>query len=127
MYARVLKQVVIKAQSFAPIEVGTRNLMLPKELRSQVLSTSTDNLWTEFGATVLQGIVDFTKGPAMICIINTTSQDLIIKSGLIVANLAPIQLQESNTYPILGSKTGGSYDVNQLHSLFKNRLMSLKG
>ncbi len=119
LYARVLKQVVIEAQSFAPIEVGTRNFIPPKEWRSQVLCTCTDNLWTEFGATVLQGIADFTKGPATLCIINTTSQDLILKSGHIVAKLAPIQLQESNTYPILGSKTGGSCDVNQLHSLFQ--------
>ncbi len=66
-----------------------------------------------------KGIVDFTKGPAKLCIINTTSQDLILKSGQIIANLAPIELQENNTYPILGSKTGGSCDVNQLHSVFQ--------
>ncbi len=90
-----------------------------EEWRSQVLCTCTDNLWTEFGATVLQGMVDFTKGPARLCIINTTPQDLILKSGQNLANLAPIKLQESNTYPILGSKTGGSCDVNQLHSMFQ--------
>ncbi len=81
LYARVLKQVVIKVQSFAPIDVGTRNSMPPKEWHSQLLRTCTDNLWTELGATVLQGIVDFIKGPAIACIINTTSQDLILKSG----------------------------------------------
>ncbi len=68
---------------------------------------------------MLQGIVDFTKGHATLCIINTTSQDLILKSDQIVANLAHIQLQDSNIYPILGSKTGGNCDVNQLHSLFQ--------
>ncbi len=56
---RVLKKVFIKAQHFAPIEVGTH-----KEWHTQVICTSTDNLWTEFGATVLQGMVDFTKCPS---------------------------------------------------------------
>ncbi len=64
-------------------------------------------------------MVDFTKGPARLYIINTTPEDLILKSGQIIANLAPIELQESNTYPILGSNTGGSCDFNQLHSLFQ--------
>ncbi len=36
LYARVLKRIVIKAQSFAPIEVGTPNSMPPQEWRSQV-------------------------------------------------------------------------------------------
>ncbi len=62
----------------------------------------------------------FTKGPVTVCIINTTPQDLILKSGQILANLSPIELQQSNTHPILGSKMGGSCDVNQLHSLFQN-------
>ncbi len=115
LYARVLKKVVIKAQSFTSVEVGTRNSMSPEEWHNQVLC----NLWTEFGATVLQGMVDFTKGPATLCIIITTPQDLILKSGQIIYNLAPIELQESNTYPIFGSKMGGSCDVKQLHSLFQ--------
>ncbi len=119
VYARVLEKVVIKAQSFAPIEVGTHNSMPPEEWCSQVLCTCTDNLWKKFGAIALQGMVDFTKGPTTLCIINTTPQDLILKSNQIIANLAPIELQESNTYPILGSKTGGSCDVNQLLSLFQ--------
>ncbi len=93
--ARVLKKVVIKAQSFAPVEVGTRNSMPPEECRRQVLCNCTDNLLTEFGATVLQGMVDFTKGPAKFCIINTNPQDLILKSGQIAANLASIELQKS--------------------------------
>ncbi len=62
VYATVLKWVVIKAQNFAPIEVGTHNAMPPQEWRSQVLCTCTDHQWTEFGATVLQGMVDFYKG-----------------------------------------------------------------
>ncbi len=65
-------------------------------------------------------MVDITKGPATFCIINTSLQDLILKSGLLVANLSPIELQQSNTNPILGSKTGGSCDVNKLHSLFQD-------
>ncbi len=93
--------------------------MPPEEWRSQVLCTCTDNLWKKFGAIVLQGMVDFTKGLAKLCILNTTPHDLILKSGQIVANLAPIELQESNTYSILGSKTGGSCDINQLQSLFQ--------
>ncbi len=78
------------AQSFTPIEVGTHNSMPLEEWHSQVLCTSTDNLWVEFGATVLQGMVDFTKGPATLCIINTIPQDLILKSAQIIANLARI-------------------------------------
>ncbi len=62
LYASVLKQVVIKAQSFTPIEVGTRNSMTPKEWRSQVLCTCIENLWTELGATVLQRYCRFYKG-----------------------------------------------------------------
>ncbi len=91
LYARVLKKVVIKAQSFTPVEVGRRISMPPEEWRSQVLCTCTDNLWTEFDATVLQGMVDFTKGPATLCIMNTTPQDLILKFGHIIANLATIE------------------------------------
>ncbi len=120
VYARVLKRVVIKAQSFTPIEVGTHNSMPPQEWCSQVLSTCTDSLWTEFGATVLQGLDDFSKGPTTLCIISTTPPDLILKSGQIVANLSPIELQHSNTNPILGYKSGDSCDVNQLHSLFQD-------
>ncbi len=126
-YARVLTKVVIKAQSFTPIEVGTHNSMPPEEWHSQVLCTSTDNLWTEFGATVLQGMVNFTKGPATLCIINTTPQDFILKSGQIVTNLAPIELQESNTYPILGSKTGAVVMLINFIVCSTKRLRSLQG
>ncbi len=73
-YARVLKLVVIKAQSFSPVEVGTHNSMPRQEWRSQVLCTCIDNIWTEYGATVLQGGVDFTNYSATLCIINTTFQ-----------------------------------------------------
>ncbi len=70
---------------------------MPKgEWCSQVLCTCTDNLCTEFGATVLQGMVDFTRGPTTLCIINTTQQDMILKSSQIIAILAPSELQESN-------------------------------
>ncbi len=97
-----------------------------EEWRSQVLCSCTDNLWTEFGATMLQGMVYFTKGPATLCIINTTPQYLILKSGQIVANLAPIELQESNTYHILRSKTGAAVTLTNITVGSKNRLMALK-
>ncbi len=71
--------------------MGSCNSVPAEEWRSQVLHTYTDNLWTEFDATVLQGMVDFRKGPATLFIINTTPQDLILKSGQTVANLAPIE------------------------------------
>ncbi len=45
------------------------------------------------------------KGTATHCIINITPQDLILTSGQIIANV--IKLQQSNTNPILGSKTRG--------------------
>ncbi len=65
--------------------------------------------------------MDFTKGAATLCIINTTPQDLILKSGQIIANLGPIELQESNTYPILESKTQGFTlkEHDELINLFK--------
>ncbi len=92
--------------------------MPPEEWRSQVLCTCKDNLWTECGTTVLQGMVHFTKGPAALSIINTTPQDLILKSGQIVANLATIELQESNTYPIFGSNGSKRLDNELPSSLF---------
>ncbi len=55
--------------------MGTLNSMPPDEWHSQVLCTSTDNLWMEFGPTVLQCMVDFTKVPAKLCIIITTPQE----------------------------------------------------
>ncbi len=68
LYARVLKKVVIKAQSFAPVEVGTRNSMPLEEWHSQILCYCV----TVYGR--------FYKGFCYTCIINTTPQDLILKS-----------------------------------------------
>ncbi len=55
LYARTLRRVVIKAQSFAPVEVGTRNSMPLQKWCSQVLCTCTDTLSDDYGATMLQG------------------------------------------------------------------------
>ncbi len=109
-YARVLKRVVIKAQSFAPGKVSTRNLMPPHKWCSTVLCICTDSLWEECGPTMLRGLVDFTKGPLTVCVINLTEHDLILKSGQVVADLSPIELSSkrtTNTEPFLDSKTGG--------------------
>ena len=118
LHARVLNRVVIKPESFAAVEVGTRKSMPPKEWRHHVLCTCDENLYEAYGATMLQGLADFTKGPATVCIINTTDQDLILKSGLIVANLAPVDkaVKIKKSEPHSESKKGE--DVLNLNSLF---------
>ncbi len=100
--------------------------MPPQEWHSQVLCTCTDNMWEEYSTTMLQGVADFTKDPATICIINTTSQDLVLKSLQIVAEISPIELQKNNTTLFFETKMGESCDVNQLHSLFEEMFDSSK-
>ncbi len=120
-YARVLKRVVIKPQSFAPVEVGTHNSMPPHGWHSTVLYTCTDSLLEEHGATMLQGLVDFTKGPATICVINLAEHDLILKSGPVVVGLSPIELFSkctTNTGPFLDPKMVDTYEGPHLHTLF---------
>ncbi len=58
---------------------------------------------------MLQGLVNFTKGPAAICVINLTEHDLILKSGQVVADLSPIELSSqctTNTEPFFDPKQG---------------------
>ncbi len=119
-----VKRVLIKPQSFAPVEVGTCNSMPPHEWSSTVLHTCTDSLWEENGATMLQDLVDFTKGPMTVCVINLTEHDLILKSGQVVADLSLIEFSNkhaTNTEPFLDSKT---YEGPHLHKLFP---MSING
>ncbi len=120
-YARALKRVVVKPQSFTPVEVGPLNSMPPHKWSSAVLCNCTDNLWEECDATMLQGLVDFTKGPATVCVIILTEHDLILKSGQVVEDLSPIELSSkrtTNTEPFLDSKMGEMNGGPHLHTLF---------
>ncbi len=120
-YARILKRLGIKPQSFAPVEVCTCNSMPPHKWCSTVLCTCTDSLWEEHGATMLQGLINFTKGPATVCVINLTEHNLILTSGQVVADLSPFELSgkpTTNTEPFLHSKTRDTNEGPRLHILF---------
>ncbi len=76
---------------------------------------------------MLQGLVDFTKGPATVCVINLIEHDLLLKSGQVVADLSPVELTgkcTTNTEPFLDSKTGDTNEGPHLHTLFP---MSIDG
>ncbi len=75
--------------------------------------------------TMLQGLVDFTKDPVTICVINPTDQDLILKSSQVVADLSPIELSSkkelsskctTNTEPFLQFKMGETSGATCLHT-----------
>ncbi len=76
---------------------------------------------------MLQGLVDFTRGPTTICVINLTEHDLLLKYCQVVADLSPIELTSkctTNTEPFLDSKTGDTNEGPCLHTLFP---MSIDG
>ncbi len=112
-----------------PVEVGTCNSISipPHKWRSTVLCNCTDRYWEEHGGTMLQGLVDFTKGSTTVCFINLTEHDMILKSCQVVADLSSIELSNKctiNTEPFLDSKTWDTNEGPHLHTLFP---MSIDG
>jgi len=95
--ARVLNRVKIPANSSAGITVGTRASMPPLEWRHYALAESTEELYSEHGCLAVTGFMDFTKGPAVIRIINNTDFDAIIRRDTAILDLCSAEKEVEST------------------------------
>ncbi len=80
-HAGALDRVTIMANSFRPVRAGTHRNMPLKDLYQNVLCTCHDNLWSKHGMTMIDGLVDFTKGLATLCVINATEYNTVMQPG----------------------------------------------
>ena len=85
-----MEHVIIKPYSYAGIPMGTRRSIIPHEWRHNILCESLESLWEDYGLTIVEGSVDYTKGPATLCVINLGDAEVVIKAGQIIAKLSPM-------------------------------------
>jgi hypothetical protein len=88
--ARVMESVIIQPHSFSCLPVDTRQNQVPPEWRHNVLCERSDDLWEDYGLTIVEGTVDFTKGPRTLCVINPSDEEIIVRTGQVVASLSPM-------------------------------------
>ena len=85
--AKCMERVVVPPMNYVGVEVGTRNSMPPKEWRHRVLCDWKEELDTRHGIFIVGGVMDFTKGPGVVCLINPTTKRIILPKDTVIADL----------------------------------------
>ena len=90
-YAHVLERTKIPAGRALAVEIGTR-LFMPEKCWGDILLAETcDDIYDETGAICATGIIDMKQMPAVVCVINPTNDDILLRAGTKISELFPIQ------------------------------------
>ena len=122
---RTLERTRIKAGHYAGVMVGTRGQNIPIEWRSNALVECSEEIWENYGLTFSDGLFDCTKGAQLLMMINMNEHDVILRKGIVVAELSPYDSKVVKVKPREKEEKVSEEKVSEIETM--NSLFNIVG
>jgi len=97
--AKCYERTKIKAGCYAGVAVSTRARQPPKSWKNNAFVECAEELWDNFGLTIVDGKYDCTKGVGHLCVINPNDYDVVLRVNTLIGTLSPYEDQIEGTLP----------------------------